>query len=324
MTAIKAKEQRVIGIDLGGTNLLASVVGSDGSIIARTHLETQGEMGYEHVLGRIQSAIKEVLDQSQLGVTDLAGIGIAVAGAVDVETGIVLRAENLDWDNKPLMVDLQERLKSPVVLDNDVNAAIWGEFLFGAGKNRGDCFGVWVGTGIGGGLVLNGQLYHGTLSTAGEFGMSISSPDDDKTFRTVEDHASRTGMQNHYARLMQDYPDSELCTVSNGNPKQIGNREFANAYEMNDVLACRIIEHGADRIGTAIANFVTMLSVDTVILGGGVIETLGDRYLQRICERFDRDVFPPHCRECKLVRTTLEADAGLLGAAMLARTKLHQ
>ncbi|MCZ6835361.1 MAG: ROK family protein [Planctomycetota bacterium] len=323
MTSEK-NNQHLLGLDLGGTNMLAGIVRGDGAIIARTHTETYAKEGYEGVLDRIVKTVQELVSQADMELIDLSGIGLAVAGALNVETGLVYRAENLDWDDVPLMTDLAQRLNRPVVIENDVNAAVWGEHLFGAGQERGDCFGVWVGTGIGGGLVLNGALYHGALFTAGEFGMLISTPDGEKGFRTVEDHASRTGMRRHFARLGNDHPDSLLHELSQGVPERVGTRELTQAYEKNDALACQIIEHGADRLGTAIANFVTMLSVDTVILGGGIVEALGDRYLQRVRTQFDRDVFPTHCRECKLIHTKLEGDAGILGAAMLAMPTTDQ
>lgn len=310
--------KHVIGIDIGATNMLLCVASQSGEIIARHHELTEAGKGFNHVVERLVRSVHRVCEQSGRRFDDIESVGVAVAGAVDHATGIVLKAQNLKWRNTPLLGILQKKLGKPVVIENDVNAAIWGEYRMGAGRDRGDCFGVWVGTGIGGGIILNQRLYHGALSTAGEFGMTISTPEGESGYRTVEEHASRSGMSRHIARLLIDHPDSLLHELSSGDVECIGTNELALAYEQNDPLACKVIDRGADLLGTAIANFVTMLSVDTVIIGGGITEALGDRYLQKIREQFEWDVFPEECRSCRIIKTQLESDAGMLGAALLA------
>lgn len=308
----------VIGIDIGATNMLLCVASRSGEIIARHHSLTEAGQGFNHVLENLIRSVHQVCEQSGRRIEDIESVGVAVAGAVDHASGVVLMAQNLQWSDIPLLSILQDKLGKPVVIENDVNAAIWGEYRTGAGLGQGDCFGVWVGTGIGGGLILNQRLYHGALSTAGEFGMTIITPEGKTGSRTVEDHAGRTGMRRHLARLLVDHTDSVLHELSGGDAERIGTNELARAYEQNDPLACKVIDRGAALLGTAIANFVTMLSVDTVIVGGGITEALGDTYLQHVRDQFDRDVFPERCRSCRIIKTQLESDAGMLGAALLA------
>ncbi len=309
----------VVGIDLGATNMLLGIVDGDDRIITRRHTKTEGEKGISHVLEKLISEVQGVCDDAGLGSEDRGGIGIAVAGAVDVASGVVLDAHNLKWKNVPLRRKLEDAFGKPVYVDNDANASVWGESRVGAGRGGGDLFGVWVGTGIGGGLVLNDKLYHGAFSTAGEFGLTIITPDGKSNFRTVEDHAGRTGMRRVIAREMQNHPESIIFQLTRGDAARIGTNELAEAFHGNDELTCRIITRGADLLGIAIANFVTFLAVDTVIIGGGITEALGERYLDLIRKAFERDVFPARCRACRIVATELQADAGLLGAALLAR-----
>ena len=313
----------VIGIDLGATNMLLCVVDENGTIIAKAHRQTDGQSGFEHVLNNLVQGVHELCAQANIEVSAAGAIGVAVAGAVDIETGVVLDAHNLKWKNAPLREKLHQRLNLPVTIDNDVNAATWGEYLLGAGRNRGDLFGVWVGTGIGGGLVLNGELYHGAFSTAGEFGLTIITPDGEENFRTVEDHAGRAGMQRIFARDLPNHPESVLHELCQGDPNQIGTRELAEAQRREDILGGKVIDRGAKLLGIAIANFVTFLAVETVIVGGGITEALGDSYLGKVREAFAANVFPDRCRSCEIIPTKLESEAGLLGAALLARHRLR-
>jgi glucokinase len=318
-----SNDTHVIGIDLGATNMLLSVVSLDGGVIARAHETTDADRGFEHIVDKMIRGIGRVTAEAGVNENDIAAIGVAVAGAVDIASGVVLKAQNIGWVDRPLRAILEERVGRPVWIDNDVNAAVWGEYTFGAARGRGDCFGVWVGTGIGGGLVLNGRLYYGAFSTAGEFGMSVSQPDGPLGSRTVEDHASRTGMRRHIARELADHPDSAVHRLCGGVPERIGTRVLARAYEQGDPLACRIIDRGAYLLGIAIANFVTMLSVETVVVGGGITEALGERWLDLVRAQFAVDVFPDVCRNCRIVMTALRSDAGILGAAQLAQMAIQ-
>ena len=177
---------------------------------------------------------------------------------------------------------------------------MWGEYLLGAGKGRGDVLGVWVGTGIGGGLVLDGRLHHGDAFTAGEIGHTVIDPDGEDGARTVEDLCSRSGLQRAL--------DKELDTHA-----------IAVAYREGDARISELVDRGAELLGIAIANWVTVLSLKTVIIGGGMTEALGKPYLERIRDSFIRDVFPDKLQRCDLLMTELAADSGLLGAALLAR-----
>lgn len=298
--------------------MLLGIIAPDKSIIARHHVSTESEGGLDHVLGNLLRGIDDLCALGNVSLEDIGAIGLAVAGAVDIDNGVVLDAHNLKWLNVPLRDLLQKKTGRPVVLDNDVNAATWGEFKAGAGKGRGDQFAVWVGTGIGGGIILNGELYHGSFSTAGEFGLTISKPDGEEGFRTIEDLASRTGYRRTLDRVLPKHPRSMLSELSGGDASRLGTKELAQAYHANDELAGEVIDRGARLLGTSIANFVTFLSVDTVIMGGGLTEALGERYLEVIRESFRQDVFPERCQQCEIMLTGLASDAGLLGAGLLA------
>ena len=192
------------------------------------------------------------------------------------------------------------------MLDNDVNGAIWSEHQLGAAAGRGDLLGIWVGTGIGGGLVLNGSVYHGDLFTAGEIGHTVLMPDGAPGARTVEDLCSRTGIHRQLA-------------AGGADAEKLDTPALVRAYEDGDAQVVRIIDAGAVYLGVAIANMVTVLALPAVVIGGGITEAFGAPYLDRIRASFEEHVFPEQNRRCVLSMTELAADAGLLGAALLAR-----
>ena len=323
----------VVGIDLGGTNMQAAVVDNDCKIIGRDHRKTLPRDGQRAVLKRIGECVEAACSNAGIPLRQIKTIGIAAPGAIDIPRGVVLEAPNLKWRNVALRDLLQRQMRRPVVVDNDVNGAVWGEYKLGACKPRArglrssrrpnDVLGVWLGTGVGGGLVLGGELFHGALFTAGEMGQTVIKPHGGKGRRTVEDFCSRTGMSRSIRELRRKYPKSVLYAAEDKQIKQIHSRDLAKAFRVRDPLAIRVVNHAADLLGIAIANWVTVLALDTVIIGGGVIETLAPEFLKLVRKSFDRDVFPARSRKAKLVMTRLRDDAGLLGAALLAQAKAN-
>ncbi len=282
----------MIGVDIGGTNLLVGIV-KEGKVAQRLHAPIVKKGDFEAVANQTCELIR------QLGVDDIKTVGISIAGSVDVTKGVVLRAQNLDWDNAPLASFVASALGCRVVIENDVTAAAWGEFQYGAGVGSTSIFAVWIGTGIGGGLILDGKIWRGPLGTGGEFGMGISSPETAAKNRVLESFASRSGLQHV---LRNPNLDTSSLVAAYGSDHEI----------------TEAITFGARRIGTSIANVITLLSLDKVVLGGGLVEALGSPYIDSIRNQFTADVFPAHCQQCVFATTKLGPDAGLLGAAALA------
>lgn len=314
-----SRDAPVIGIDVGGTNMQFGVVDAHNAIIGRAAARTEPAEGLDHVLDSIVAGVEAACRAAGLTPEDIAAVGVVAAGAMDIPNGIVLIAPNLDWHDVPLRDLLQQRIGRPVVLDNDVNGATWGEYHLGAGDGRGDALGVWVGTGVGGGLVLGGRLHTGDFFTAGEIGHTVIEPSGPPNRRTVEDLCSRTGIRNVVGERLADHPDSIIHELTAGDMSRLGTDQIKAACEADDELTVNVIHRAADLLGVAIANWVTMLSLRTVFIGGGITEALGEPYLDRIRASFLDDVFPDRCRDCRLLMTKLAADSGLLGAALLAR-----
>lgn len=314
------KDMVVVGVDLGGTNMQIGVVNAEGKVIGRCKRKTKSHEGRDEVIKRIVEGIQRALDEAKTPREKLFGVGIGAPAVVDFDKGTVVKAGNLGWEDVALRDILMQQLRVPVALDNDVNCAAWGEAQLGAARGRTNVLAVWVGTGVGGGLVLDGAIWRGPKLTAGEIGYVVLFPGGQPGMMTVEDICSRTGIVNALKRLLPGHPDSALHRLIAEKADEtgaIGSSTIAKAYALEDELTRKVVDKSAEFLGFAIANLVTMLSIDCVALGGGVTEALGEPYVARVRKSFERTVFPASLRKTEFVASALNDDAGMLGAAML-------
>ncbi len=317
-----ASANHVVGIDLGGTNMQIGVVGADNKVVGRTKLKTKPDKGGDAVVERMIEGVEEACSEASVKVAELRGIGIGAPGAIDMEAGIVLEAPNLRWNHYPLAERLSKGLAGkPVLVDNDVNVAVYGENRLGAGGNARNLLGVWLGTGVGGGLILNGSLYYGEKGSAGEIGWTILFPGAPLGWRTLEQNCSRKHVSDRLKRLIAANYESRLHDIAGGPDAAIGSSDIAEAYQSGDALVREVLDEAAEFLGTAIANCCTLLSLDRVILGGGLGEAMGQPFADRVAEHARRHVFPRTLQSLSVLCTKLADDAGLLGAALLAREK---
>ncbi|WP_428386388.1 ROK family protein [Mucisphaera sp.] len=313
------KGPMTLGVDLGGTNIQAGLLGPDNKLITRDSTKTKADEGAEKVLSRIVKLCDGILDEAKVSKGDVAGLGIGAPGALDIENGVVREAVNLRWRDFPLAKKLGELVGMPVLIDNDVNVGAWGEYHAGAGKTGQDMLAVFVGTGIGGGLILNGKLMHGHFGTAGEIGHTTISAHSSIGRRTVENLASRNSMVLLLAKLIGANHSSSLVEATGGDLSKIRSKILAQAVKQEDPLTLEVVSHAAEIVGISIANTVTLLSLPQVVVGGGVTEALGNAWMKRITDAFERHVFPHELRDCKIMASKLGDDAGVIGAALLAR-----
>lgn len=311
-----------VGIDLGGTNMQIGVVAPSNEIIGRSRKKTLADKGQANIIGRIVEGVQHACMQAGLTVAQLGGVGIGAPGAIDPATGVVLEAVNLRWDDVPLAKILQAKLRVPVLVDNDVNVAVYGEWKAGAARGDREVFGIWVGTGIGGGLVLNNHLYAGGFFTAGEIGHTILYPNAPMARRSLEQNCSRTAIADRLASLIRSNRKSMLTQLCGGDLAQIKSKMIAAAYSEGDKLVSEVLDESAQLLGIAIANVVTLLSISKVVVGGGLTEALGEPWVKKIRKAVRETAFPERVQAVQVVASQLEDDAGLLGAALLAREKL--
>jgi len=313
-----------VGVDLGGTNMQIGVISPDLKLLAPAKRKTKADEGLEGVLGRVVSGVQEACQTAGLRLSDIGGLGIGAPGAIDPYRGMVLEAVNLRWKNVPLAELLEKRLKVPTIVDNDVNVAVYGENALGAGNQCANLLGVWIGTGIGGGLILDGKLFYGHFLSAGEIGHTILLPNNPKGNRSVEHNCSRTTVVDRIVRLIRSGQKSSLTDDVGDDLDNIKSKTVAKHYLAGDKLIKEVVDHAADLLGVTVANAVTLLSLERVILGGGLTEAIGKPLVDRVHKAAKDLVFPEACRKFEMVASKLEDNAGVFGAAMLAMERVRE
>lgn len=307
-----------MGIDLGGTNIQAGVIDEHGRVLGRAKTRTEADKGFEKVMDRVAAASREACEDAGVKMSMIHTAGIGVPGPIDPDKGVVVEAVNLRWTNAPVVIALSERLGVPVYADNDVNVAVYGEWRAGIGRDRTNLLGVWVGTGVGGGLIINSQLHRGAHHSAGEIGHMIIHPGAHLGSRSVEHNCSRTAIVHELIKLIKANHQSMIPSLVDGKLHKIKSKVLALAYEQGDDLVRTVIDDSADLLGMAISNVVTLLSLDMVVLGGGLVEAIGKPYVDLVRDAVRREAFPDSLRKIKVEASVLEDDAGIVGAGLMA------
>ena len=318
----------VVGVDMGGTKILSAVVDAEGNILSTAKVPTQAKDDTSIVIDRIADSIKEAFQKSGVAVDTIQAIGIGAPGPLDPQTGVVIFAPNLGWKNVPLKTELEERLDIPTFVDNDVNIGTLGEHTYGAGKGIQNLVGIFVGTGIGGGIILNGALFHGASKTAGEIGHIIVKADGPKcgcgTRGCLEALASRTAMTKAFQKaILKKGKKSILTKLTDGDLDLIRSGTLAKALRSKDKLTLKVFKQTTKYLGVGIGSIVNFLNPDMIVLGGGVVEALDDKFIDNIRKAAKKYALPDTLKGVQIVRAELGDDAGVLGAAALARQRLN-
>lgn len=315
------KEKKcAIGVDLGGTKIALGTVDSDGRVLEMVRYETDAEGGPNAVISQIAKGVKQ-LERERSSRT--SGIGIGVAGQIEPGTGAVRFAPNLDWHDVPLKDDLEKISGLRVVVTNDVRAALWGEWLFGAGKGSEDLVCIFVGTGIGGGIVSGGRLLEGCSNTAGEIGhmtIDIQGPICTCGNRgCMEALAGGWAIAARTQALVRSHPasGSTILQMAGGKLEEISARTLVQAHYAGDPLAKGIMDEVIDALSAGISALVNAINPCRIILGGGIVEGMPE-LLTRIQEGVKRRALSAAIGNLTFAPSKLGNDAGIIGAAALA------
>jgi len=303
-----------IGIDVGGTKTAAALVGPDGAVLAREVRPTPAEDQ--------RATLDTMVELARSVMTDgVVGVGIAAAGLVDLE-GTMRYAPNLAWRDVPLTGFVGSALGLPAVADNDVNAAAWGEFRFGAGRGRRHMLMITVGTGIGGGIVVDGNLYRGAHGFAAEVGHVVVEPGGPPcgcgNRGCWEQVASGVAITRAGRAAAARHPHSALVAMSGGDPEAVTGAMVTEAARGGDTVCRGIFVEVGHSLGVGIAGLVNVLDPELVVVGGGAAEA-GDLLLAPARDAFHRSVEGVRHRPAvPIVAAALGVDAGAIGAAALA------
>ena len=315
----------MIGVDLGGTKIEAALVDDRGAIVNGSRRPTGPERGADGVLADLVALTSDCLAASEAAVL---GVGVGVAGQVDPVAGTVLHAPNLEWTDVPLRARLEEASGLPVRVINDVQAATYGEWTRGAGRGADDLVCLFVGTGIGGGMVSNGDLSRGCVGTAGELGhMTIDwrgPPCSCRSRGCLEAFASGWAIARRAKEAATERPEEGevLVALAGGAAEDLTAALVAEAAREGDALAERLVREVGEALGVGVASIVNAFNPCLVILGGGVIE--GIPQLVEIAEaEARRRALEASLRSLRVVKAELGGHAGAVGAALWARRQLE-
>lgn len=316
----------VIGVDMGGTKILSAVIDSEGNILSTAKVPTKADRGPSIVIDRIAESIQRAVDKSGVAAASIQAVGIGAPGPLDPATGIVIFAPNLRWKDVRLKEELEARVNIPTFVDNDVNVGTLGEHVFGAGKGFQNVVGIFVGTGIGGGIILQGELFHGASKTAGEIGHIIVKAGGPRcgcgARGCLEALASRTAMAKQFEKaILKQKKKSVISELTGGDLGTIRSGVLAKAIRANDKLTLKIIKKTTKYLGIGIGSIVNFLNPEMIILGGGVVEALDDTFLNDIRAATEKYSLPNTLNGVQIVPAKLGDNSGILGAAALARQR---
>lgn len=311
-----------IGIDLGGTNLKGGVCDERGALLVRHSIETQAAGGPDHVIARMAGLVDELIRRAGLARADVAGVGIGAPGPMSHARGVIYRAPNLPgFVDVPLRDRLAAATGLPTVLENDANAAAFGEYTAGAGRDVRDMVMLTLGTGIGGGVVLDGRLWRGRFDNAGEIGHTIVVPGGRACpcgqRGCLERYASAAAVAERLGEAVRDGADSALAgRVRAG--EALDARDVRAARAAGDGLADRIWDETCFYLALAVVNIQHTLNPELVVFAGGLINA-GAELLEPVRAHYDRLSWKIAPDAPRIALARLGTDAGTIGAAVLAR-----
>lgn len=313
-------KKRVVGVDLGGTRTRAALLAPGGRILVEVNDKTPVTGREDDVLEALFELIDEVCERGRIKPKDLEGIGIGVPGTLDVKAGKVLAAANLGFRDTPLRHRVEKALEAKAYIENDANCGLLGEHRSGAARGLDDVLGIWVGTGIGGALILDGRLYRGSRGAAGELGHAVLVPGGPAcgcgNRGCLETLASRSAIERDIRLGLARGEKSALKRLA-ARGERFPAGALGKALKAKDPLTMAVMEEAQRYMGLALAGWLNVLDPSCVVFGGGLPEKLGEDYLQPIRAEAARHTLKAAGRPARIVAAELGDRSGVLGAAGL-------
>jgi len=310
-----------LGIDLGGTNIVAAVVNEKYEIVSEAKNPTLCPRPWEEILDDVAKTAIEAANLANLKISDFAFVGIGSPGVISVETGTVIVAVNLGFENVPLTKYLSEKLGVPVILENDANAAAFGEYKAGKAKNTTNFVALTIGTGIGSGVVLDGKIYRGNNGIAGELGHSVIKLGGRQCScgrkGCIDVYASATGLITTTKEAMEKNKESLLWQLSEGDIKNVTGITAFKAARQKDKTALEVVNSYVEVLAAAITNIINTFQPDMITIAGGISKE-GDFLLNPVKSLVEKESLKnPAKPSPKIEIAQLQDKAGVIGAALL-------
>lgn len=320
--------QTMVGVDLGGTSLRALVVDGRNKVLSVVKTPTKRSGRSEALIEDIVEAVREAVKAAGLNLSDIAAVSVGAPGAIDTGRGIVRSAPNLGWKDVALGSELKRMLGVPVLVDNDVNAGVVGEHALGAARGAQEVVGIFVGTGIGGGLITRGRLYEGSRGAAGEVGHMVLEVEGPRCacgrHGCAEALASRTAMERDVRAAIKAGKKSAVLKIMRDRHRdRMTSSVVARALRKKDPVMRKVLKRAQKCLGILVASVVNLLDPEVVVIGGGVTERLGDDFVAPIRRTaYEYFLRRSDAKRVRIVAGKLGDDAGALGAVVLARRRL--
>jgi glucokinase len=316
------KPTHLVGVDLGGTKILAGVFEPNFNCLARIKISTKPERGPEGVIERIARCIRDAVDESDLSMKQIRGVGIGAPGAVNTEEGRVIFAPNLSWKDVPLKKQLEKELDLPVFLENDCKLHTLGVFDAELKSRPRHLIGIFLGTGVGAGVIIDGRLYTGFNGSAGEVGhmvIDINGPECGCGNRgCFEALASRRAIFRTIQSAVKKGQDTLLVEMLGKDLDDLRSGDIRKAIRRGDKFVEKVIDQAAEYTGIAVGNLINLFNPEVIVLGGGIIEQLEHEMLPIIERVAKKHALPGTAKGIEILATRLGDDAGITGGAVLA------
>ena len=310
-----------IGVDLGGTNIAVGVIDESYNIIGRGKVKTRAPRPAEAIFDSIKEAVDMAVVNAGINYDEIISVGIGTPGSVNKETGAIEFSNNLKFHNVPAKAMLEERLKKPVYLENDANAAALGEAVAGCGHGVKDFVAVTLGTGVGSGIIIDGKIYRGSNFCGGEMGHMVINVDgipcNCGRKGCWEKYASATALVSQAVEAMQNDKSSLLWQTCDGDLNKVDGKSIFEALDMGDATAKTVVDRYLYYVSIGIANVINALQPEAVCVGGG-ISGQGEKILQPIREIVKAERYSVYAdMQAAILPAALGNDAGIIGAALL-------
>lgn len=313
-----------IGIDLGGTNIVAGVVNEQNEIVAKASVKTRSERPAEAVVADMAAVAREAVVKAGITMEDIQWVGVGAPGTANVATGVIEYSNNLKWYDVPLVAWLKEALGKDVFIANDANAAAYGEYAAGSAKDADISVMITLGTGVGGGIVINNQIYTGFNFAGAELGHIVIVRDGRPCTcgrnGCFEAYASATGLINLTKEAMEADPDSAMWKLA-GSLDKVSGRTAFDAMRQGDKSGAAVVDRYIGYLACGITDIINIFQPNILCIGGGICNE-GETLMKPLRELVSKEVYSRNSqRNTKLVAASLGNDAGIIGAALLGNAR---
>lgn len=311
-----------VGIDLGGTNIVAGVVDEDYNIIAKASTKTNCPRPEKEIADDMARMALEAVKNADLTIDQIEWIGVGTPGIANSEKGIIEYSNNLGFKNTPMVKYIQETIDKPVFIENDANAAAYGEFVAGAAKGAKNAVCITLGTGVGGGIIIDGKIYSGSNFAGAEIGHTVIEVDGAQCScgrkGCFEAYSSATGLIRMTKEAIAEHPDCIMAKAAEEKGKVTARTSF-DSMRAGDKYAKAVVDKYIKYLAAGITNTINIFQPDILCIGGGVCNE-GDPLLLPMKELVAKEVYTRNSeKNCEIVIAKLGNDAGIIGAAFLGR-----